>query len=155
MWRVRQQNYIYHVSLFISGGSCSLRQRQWKISRRSRLVSWNEKQINCCEKQRALCLRGTRGSKIRNRPRNQIFRRDNDDARQRGRRHLSDRLIVDGILDYCECDGGRFFTAWRTSGSVIAISQPFNVFFNYAFRSTSQSNKSLDIYKYFNERCIH
>lgn len=137
-------HYLYRRS------SCSLHHREWKISRRS----WNEKQINYCERWRALYLRGIWGSKIRNRPRNQIIRRDNDDAEQQRGRHLSDRLIVDGILDYCECDGGWFFIAWRTSGSVIEISQPFSVRFIWCV-SLYFAIKSRDIYKHFNERCIH
>lgn len=93
---------------YLQQGSSSASVGQWKISRRSRLRI-AEKKTDKLRAAAKLCLRGTRGSKIRNRPRNQIVRRDNDDAGQRARRHRSDCLIFDCCVWY----GDRFsFIAW-------------------------------------------
>lgn len=97
--------YLSCFIICIEEGSCSLRCRQWKISRQSWFVKWKTDKL--FEQQRTLFTRNTR--KQNKKSTEKSNRRDNDNAGQRDRPHLSDRLIVDRILDCCKCDGGRFF----------------------------------------------
>lgn len=95
-----RQNYSYHAPLFATGEQFRLRQTVENFTPIATRIA--ERKTDKLRAAATLCLRGTRGSKIRNRPRNQIVRRDSDDAGQRARRHRSARLIVDRILGCCE-----------------------------------------------------
>jgi len=107
------QNYSYHAPLFVTGEQFSLCRTVENFALIVTRIA-ERKTDKLLRAIATLCLRGTRGSKIRNRPGNQIVRRDNDDAGRRARRHRSGRLlIINRILGCCEWYGSRqFFIAW-------------------------------------------
>lgn len=123
-----RQNYSYHAPLFATGEQFSLRRTVENFAPIATRIA--ERKTDKLRAAAKLCLRGTRGSKIRNRPRNQIVCRDNDDAGQRARRHRSGRLIIDRILRllYMMTAIDFFFHCLDTL-PVIAISQSFDVVF--------------------------
>jgi len=73
---VCRQNYSYHAPLFATGEQFSLRRTVENFAPIATRIA-KRKTDKLLRAAATLCLRGTRGSKIRNRPRNQIVRRDN------------------------------------------------------------------------------
>lgn len=144
-----RQNYSYRAPLFATGEQFSLRRTVENFAPiATRIAERKTDKLRAAAKQ---CLRGTRGSKIRNRPRNQIVRRDNDDPGQRARRHRSDRLIVDRIFRLLSTISISFPLPGLP---VVAISQPFDVALFHAFLSSSTELISRMYFEFLYIACI-